>query len=153
MTGTAGQGPGTPTSRWLAAAAGLPPLVGPAGVAERLLLLVHYGVDWQDGWVAARRHRGAYWDRILPDRVIAATYRAPNLRRWWQEVASELESQPRNRAERDELEALLRAGPAPVLEILRFEADALILRTRIVADAVRETRTARTPSETAPATP
>ena len=34
-----------PTDRWLAAADGLPALTGPAGTAERLLLLTHYGVD------------------------------------------------------------------------------------------------------------
>jgi hypothetical protein len=140
MTGQpppAGRGGPAPTSQWIAAAAPLPPLDGPAGTAERLLLLLHYGIAWQDGWVAS--HRGTYWDKILPDRVIAATYRAPSLRRWWQDVASELESRPRNAAERVELEELLRA-PGPVLEVLREEAEPLILRLRIVADAVRDTR-------------
>ena len=48
----------TPTSRWLAATAStMPPLEGAAGVAERLLLLVHYGVDWQGGWVGRYRTR------------------------------------------------------------------------------------------------
>jgi hypothetical protein len=31
-----------------------------------------------------------------------------------------------------------------VLEVLRFETEALLLRTRIVADTVRQTRAART---------
>jgi hypothetical protein len=134
--------PVTPTDGWLAAAPALPPLDGPYGVAERLLLLQHYGINWQDGWLRAPRHGGAYWERILPDRVLAAAYRAPTLRRWWQDAASELESAPRNAAERAELERLLRADPVPVLEILRQETDALILRTRITADAVREARAA-----------
>lgn len=129
----------TPTSRWLAAtAATMPPLEGAAGVAERLLLLVHYGVDWKGGWVG--RYRNTYWDTLLPDRVICATYRAPNLRRWWRDVADELGSQPRSAAEREELEALLRADPVPVLEVLRFETEALLLRVRIVAEAVRAAR-------------
>lgn len=132
----------TPTSRWLAETAQtMPPLEGPAGVAERLLLLVHYGVDWQGGWVG--RYRSTYWDTLLPDRVICATYRAPNLRRWWRDVADELGSQPRSSAEREELEALLRADPMPVLEVLRWETEALLLRVRIVTDAVRAERATR----------
>jgi hypothetical protein len=135
----------TPTAQWLAEAAALPPLKGPEGTAERLLLLLHYGIDWQDGWVT--RHRGAYWDKILPDRVITATYRAPNLRRWWREAAEELGSHPRTAAERAELEQLLRADPAPVLDVLRWETEALLLRTRIVADAVRAARRPGPPRE------
>ena len=134
-----------PTSQWLGAAAMLSPLEGPAGIAERLLLLLHYGIDWQDSWVT--RHRGAYWAKILPDRVIAATYRAPTLRRWWCEAAEELGSRPRTGDERAELEQLLRADPAPVLDILRWETEALLLRTRIVADAVRAARRPARPGE------
>jgi hypothetical protein len=135
----------TPTGRWLAVVDGMPPLGGPAGTAERLLLLIHYGIDWQDGWVA--RYRTTYWDGILPDRVIAATYRAANLRRWWRDVADNLGSRPRSPAERAELEELLRADPGPVLEVLRWETEPLLLRTRITADAVRATRPARASSE------
>jgi len=128
-----------PTDRWLAATtAYMPPLTGPAATAERLLLLIHYGIDWQTGWVT--RYRTTYWDQLLPDRVITATYRAGNLRRWWRDVASELGSHPRNPAERAELEKLLRLDATPVLEVLRAETEPLLLRTRIVADAVRETR-------------
>jgi hypothetical protein len=137
---TAGTVPaGTPTDRWLAATTQMPALHGPAGTAERLLLLIHYGIDWSQGWVG--RRRTTYWDRVLPDRVIAATYRAGSLRRWWRDVADELQSQPRNASEREELERLLRSDPSPVLEVLRFETEALLLRVRIVADAVRATRT------------
>ena len=129
----------TPTDRWLAVLGErMPPLTGPAGVAERLLLLTHYGIDWQAGWVS--RYRRVYWEQLLPDRVITATYRAGTLRRWWRDVATELGSAPRNAAERTELEQLLRADSTPVLVALRLETEALLLRTRIVADAVRETR-------------
>lgn len=135
----------SPTGRWLAAAAAvMPPLEGAAGTAERLLLLVHYGIDWQAGWVT--RYRATYWDRILPDRVICATYRAPTLSRWWRDVADQLGSQPRSRPERTELERLLREEDLPVLELLRFEAEALLLRTRIVTEQVRAARTANAPS-------
>lgn len=48
----------------------LPPLTGPAGVAERLLLLTHYGIDWQTGWVS--RYRRTYWEQLLPDRAAPA---------------------------------------------------------------------------------
>ena len=134
----------TPTDGWLAAAGQMPALQGPAGTAERLLLLIHYGIDWQQGWVG--RYRTTYWDSLLPDRVITATYRTGSLRRWWREVANELCSAPRSAAERAELEQLLRTDPAPVLEVLRFETEALLLRTRIVADAVRAGRPARAPA-------
>lgn len=128
-----------PTLDWLAATAGfMPALDGPAGVAERLLLLVHYGIDWSNGWVS--RYRTTYWDRLLPDRIVCATYRASNLRRWWRDLADDLGSQPRTAAERADLEQLLRADSRPVLEVLRFETEALLLRTRIVADAVRDAR-------------
>ena len=82
-----------PTDVWLAAAGNvMPPLTGPAGDAERLLLLVHYGIDWTDGWLGRLKHRGVYWDRLLPDRVIASTYRASTLRQWWCDLAGELQS-------------------------------------------------------------
>lgn len=128
----------SPTSRWLARVPDMPPLEGPAGTAERLLLLLHYGIDWSHGWVAGYRTR--YWDQLLPDRVIVATYRADNLRRWWSEVAAELEAEPRNAAERSELEQLLRHEPLPVLNVLRTETEALVLRVRIVADTLRSSR-------------
>lgn len=131
----------SPTQGWLAITSHMPALTGPAGTAERLLLLIHYGIDWQEGWVG--RYRATYWDKLLPDRVITATYRAGSLRRWWREVASELGSAPRSAAERHELEQLLRADSIPVLEVLRFETEALLLRTRIVADAVRLNRPTR----------
>jgi hypothetical protein len=131
--------PVTPTSRWLAVVADvMPPLDGAEGVAERLLLLIHYGIDWSGGWVT--RYRATYWERQLPDRVICATYRADSLRRWWRDVANDLGSQPRNAAERAELEQLLRADPLPVLEVLRGESEALLLRVRIIADTVRTDR-------------
>jgi hypothetical protein len=133
----------TPTDQWLVTAPHLHGLAGPAGTAERLLLLVHYGIDWQSGWVS--RYRTTYWDRLLPDRVIVATYRAGSLRRWWCQVATELDSRPRSAAERAELEQLLAAESGPVLEVLRCETEALLLRTRIVADAVRQSRPARAP--------
>ena len=149
--------PTTPTSKqlastdlWLATVPAMPPLEGPAGTAERLLLLIHYGIDWSEGWVTSRRQ--SYWDRLLPDRVIAATYRAGQLRRWWRDVAYELGSAPRNARERAELEQLLRADSTAVLEVLRFETEALLLRVRIVTDAVRAARIPRDiPEPTLPA--
>lgn len=135
-----GQADDPPSSVWLACAEGMPPLQGPAGTAERLLLHVHYGLDWAGGWVS--RYRERWWDDILPDRVIVATYRAGTLPRWWSDVAGELEVSPRTSGARREVEQLLRNGSdRAVLEILRTEIDALILRTRITAEAVRDART------------
>lgn len=134
----------TPTDRWLATVPGLPPLIGAAGTAERLLLLLHYGVDWDAGWVSGKRH--AYWDRILPDYVLQAALRAANLRRFWQQVSPQLQSRPRNSAERVELEVLLRTDDRAVLEALRWETEPLLLRVRIVADAVRAARRTEIPA-------
>lgn len=131
----------TPTDTWLAQTASfMPPLTGPAGTAERLLLLVHYGIDWESSWVASRRK--LYWDQILPDRVITATFLNPTLRRWWREVTDELVSAPRNAQERQETERLLREESIPVLSVLRNEAEPLLLRTRIVSETIRDNRLA-----------
>lgn len=135
----------TPTDRWLATVTDMPALDGPEGTAERLLLLLHYGIDWQTSWVATRR--ATYWDRLLPDRVFLATYRGTELRQWWREVADALVSQPRSPAERRELEQLLRTDSLPVLQVLRSETEPLLLRTRITADAVRATRPPRAGTE------
>lgn len=136
----------SPTDQWLATVEDMPALPGPAGTAERLLLLLHYGIDWKTGWISSRR--GTYWDQLLPDRVFLATYRGAELRRWWREVADDLESRPRSAAERRELEQLLRAPSIPVLELLREQTEPLVLRTRITADAVRDSRPARPEKDT-----
>lgn len=132
--------PVSPTDRWLSSVADvMPALDGPAGTAERLLLLLHYGIDWEGGWVS--HHVATYWDKQLPDRVIASTYRAGgNLRRWWSIIAADLTSTPRNSRERYELVTLLTDDPAPVLAALRLETDALLLRVRIVTETVRTNR-------------
>ena len=129
--------PERPTDRWLAAADELPALTGPAGTAERLLLLTHYGIDW-DSWLGGRRID--YWDVIFPERVLQSAIRAANLRRWWQEIGTQLMSRPRNAAERREVADLLQAESRPVLEAFRWEVQPLVLRVRIVADAVRAAR-------------
>lgn len=136
-----------PSSAWLACVEGMAPLDGPGGVAERLLLHVHYGLDWAGGWVG--RYRDRWWEDILPDRVIVATYRAGTLPRWWSDIAGELEVSPRTPAARREVEQLLRSGcDQEVLEIMRTQIDALVLRTRITAEAVREARAAATTTTT-----
>lgn len=127
----------SPTDRWLAALPGLPRLSEQAQIAERLLLLLHYGVDWST-WIA--RHRKTYWSAILPNRVIRATYRANSLPRWWTLASSDLCSAPRNAAERAEAVTLLSRDSAPVLRLLREETEPLLLRLRLVADAVRQAR-------------
>lgn len=129
----------TPTGTWLGHTAHLlPPLTGPAGTAERLLLLLHYGIDWESSWVGS--HRATYWDRHLPDRVLVGTYLTNSLRAWWTLVAGELGSAPRSAAERHELASLLEEPSGPVLRILRDQTEALTLRTRIVAETVRARR-------------
>ncbi|MDV7246388.1 MULTISPECIES: hypothetical protein [Rhodococcus] len=138
---TLGENTFSVTDRWLATAWQLPALSDPAAVvAERLMLLLHYGVDWSDGnWVAARR--GDYWDNLLPTRIRLATYNSVNLHQWWTASAARLGSAPRTDEQRAELALLLTYEPRPVLQVMRDQTTALTLRTRIVADAVRTART------------
>lgn len=131
----------SPTDRWLAMAPdGLPRLAGPAAAAERLLLLLHYGIDWE-GWVG--RHRKLYWTHHLPNRVRVATYvGGADLDEWWAVVSRSLESEPSSAEQRLELAGLLREPSGPVLDLLRSRSVSLVLRTRIVAEAVATVRAA-----------
>ena len=129
-----------PTDRWRRAVPELPPLSDPAAiVGERLLLLVHYGLDW-DSWIGDHRHR--YWDELLPARVRAATYRADSLATWWSLLAQALPIEITDRARRLEVAQLLTEPSAPVLTLLRDQLPALILRVRIVAETVADNRRA-----------
>lgn len=130
--------PGTPTAVWLAVVPALPALCGHEGSAERLLLLMHFGIDWDRSWVRGKRE--VYWDKVLPGRVRDATYRSATLDQWWSVVATDLVSSPRTSAERLELAALLREPADPVLHVLRESTEALILRTRIVSEHRRAAR-------------
>ncbi|MCX5046231.1 hypothetical protein OG921_23960 [Aldersonia sp. NBC_00410] len=137
-----GRGSPPVTARWIAAAPALPLLTDSAAqVAERLVLLLHFGVDWSDkNWVGARR--GEYWDSLLPSRVRLATYSSASLHQWWSAASARLGSTPRTNEQRDELAVLLTSEPRPVLRVMRDQTTALTLRTRIVADAVRASRVA-----------
>lgn len=133
----------TPTQVWQATVPELEPLTGPPATAERLLLLLHYGIDWERSWVAAKKYRRTYWDELLPNRVRRAAYRADTLDRWWSEVSVQLGApSPRQRDRRLELAALLRQPPLPVIAALRETLPALVLRVRIIAEAVAEQRDA-----------
>lgn len=130
----------TPTMRWRAAVPELPPLTDPAAIsAERLLLLVHYDLDW-DAWIGDHRHR--YWDELLPARVLAATYRADSLATWWSLLAQALPIEITDRERRLEVAQLLTEPSAPVLSLLRDQLPALILRVRIIAETVADIRRA-----------
>lgn len=133
----------TPTQTWQATVPELEPLTGPPAIAERLLLLLHYGIDWETSWVAAEKYRKTYWDELLPSRVRRAAYRADTLDRWWSEVSVQLGAPtPRQHDRRIELAALLRQPPLPVIAALRDNLPALLLRVRIIRDAVAEQREA-----------
>jgi hypothetical protein len=123
------------TDRWLAAVPQLPSLSDPAAVtAERLVLLLHYGIDLSEtNWVASRR--GDYWGNLLPTRIRLATYNSIN--QWWTASAARLGSAPRSDEQCSELAMLLTSEARPVLQVMRDQTTALTLRTRIVADAVR----------------
>jgi hypothetical protein len=126
----------------LLAGAPIPPLPGPDGVAERLVLLVHRGVEW-DVWGGARRAR--YWD-ALTDRVRAATYAGPSIADWWESVSADITSSPRSSEERAELAGLLAADDQrAVLTSLRRHAATLVLRTRVVVEHHRAGREEQNP--------
>lgn len=140
----------TATDVWLAAwpapaALGPFPPPGPEGVALRLVLLVHLGVDW-DTWGGDRRVR--YWT-ALGDRVRGATYGSRTLADWWERCSTRLDSTPRGPEERAELAGLLRGGhDRDVLAVLYDHARTLALYCQVLADARRATR-----AQTAAATP
>lgn len=117
----------------------LPPLAGPAASAERLVFLVHRGVNW-DVWGPRRL---TYWD-ALSARVRAGTYAGRDLNAWWQDVASRIDSEPRNRDDRRLLaETLMAADQRAVLNILRDQSDVLVLRVRVAVEHHRENNTER----------
>ncbi len=128
------------TDHWLAVTADfMPPLTGPAGTAERLLLLLHYGIDWDTSWISG--YRTTYWDKLLPDRVLVASQQAPNLRAWWTILADDLHASPTTIGARRELAVLLDVDDQrAVLRCLTQETLALVMRTRIVAETRKQRR-------------
>lgn len=135
-----------PTQRWQALVPELPPHrtsavaeSAPADTAERLLLLLHYAIDWEKSWVAD--YRKTYWDKHLPGRVRHAAYRHDSLDGWWSEASVRLgATAPRQQDRRLELAILLGEPPIPVITEFREHLPALILRVRIIAEAVAEQR-------------
>lgn len=127
---------GQPDLDALLASSPLPPLDGPEAAAERLVLLIHRGVDWQV-WGGARRVR--YWD-ALTDRVRAATYAGPTLSEWWRTMCTQIASTPRTAPDRAATAALL-AHPdqRAVLDALHRHADTLVLRVRVLIEHARTT--------------
>lgn len=141
-----------PTRAWQALVPELPPLAGEdctdqsanaADTAERLLLLLHYSIDWDTSWVGEPRYRKKYWDDILPSRVRRAAYRASSLEHWWSDVSLRLTAlAPRQSERRLELARLLREPFLPVIAELRENLPALVMRVHIIADAVGAQRKA-----------
>lgn len=121
----------TPVTDALLQQSPLPSMEGPAGVAERLVVLVHYGVDFSI-WGNSRRAR--YWG-ALTERVKAATYKGPTLSDWWEDISLSIVSSPRNAEERAEVLALLSVEESrEVLHILRNNAEVLVLRVRVLSE-------------------
>lgn len=115
----------------------LPPLEGPEGVAERLLILLHYGTDF-GVWGGHRKPK--YWG-ALQERVIAAAYTGAGLAGWWSRMSELLPSAPRNAAEREETGILICYPRGDdTVRALRRNAPALTLRTRIAAERYKEDR-------------
>lgn len=135
--------PPSPTQVWQALVPELEPTTPPTDTAERLLLLLHYSIDWETSWVADPRYRKTYWDKQLPGRVRRAAYRSETLDQWWSEVSTMLDAPaPRQPDRRMELATLLRQPPLPVITALRDTLPALLLRVRIITEAVAQQRKA-----------
>ena len=131
--------PATPTRQWQALVPDLQPIEGPYDTAERLLLLLHYAIDWETSWVA--NYRKTYWDEQFPNKVRRAARRASTLDQWWSSASVLLgASAPRQRDRRLELATLLREPPLPVITVLHTTLPAIVLRVRIIAEAVQEQR-------------
>ncbi len=140
----------TPTDRWIGAARAhygdaLPPSAGATDVAERLLLLLHYGIDWRGGWLTS--YRDSYWSGSKPgkleDRVFAAAMTCPDLPTWWTRICADLGSGPSSGAQRLETLRLIRSDLGPeVMHLLRTTISDLLLFVRAVTDAVRAARRA-----------
>lgn len=135
-----------PTREWQGLVPELPGVDGPADTAERLLLLLHYSIDWETSWVGGAKYRKTYWDSTLPGRVRRAAYRSDTLDRWWSDASTGLGAvTPRQPGRRIELAVLLREPPLPVIALLRTTLPALLLRVRIITEAVAAQRKAVTP--------
>lgn len=118
----------------------LPPVTEEESVAERLILLAHYGADFTV-WGEKRRVR--YWD-ALAERVKAATFSGPTLADWWSQISRDVPTTPRNADQRADVAELLSYEKGrEVVKILRRYADVLVLRVRVIA----ETRRAQWESE------
>lgn len=127
----------TSVSREWLAQSPLPPLEGAAGAAERLVLLVHFGVDFTI-WGGSRRVR--YWD-ALAERVRAATYAGPTLEHWWVDICRSVVSAPRDDRERMDIAELLTSqNQREILEVLRSQAPVMVLRARVISDTRRQAR-------------
>ncbi len=117
-----------------------------ADTAERLLLMLHYSIDWENSWVSEEKYRKTYWDKILPGRVRRAAYRSSTLAEWWSAVSISLDAPaPRYPDRRLELAEMLREPSLPVLNALHTSLPALLLRVRIIAEAVSAERKAVRP--------
>ncbi|MCV7286001.1 hypothetical protein H7J87_11735 [Mycolicibacterium wolinskyi] len=150
----------TPTRRWQALVPELQSMTTPTGstapvpspaaadraadTAERLLLLLHYSIDWDNTWIGEEKHRKTYWDDVLVSRVRVASYRSATLHEWWSTASSLLDATaPRHSDRRRELAQLLQEPPLPVLSILQTSLPALLLRVRIITEAVSAERKAQ----------
>jgi len=106
-----------------------------AQLAERLIFLVHEGVNW-DIWGGKRRMN--YWE-ALTDRVRAATYAGPTLLHWWEQIAQSIESSPKSAEHRALVsQALIAENQKEVLKYLRYHATVLVMRVRVHIEFSRE---------------
>lgn len=112
---------------------------GPEAIAEKLVFLMHRGVDWSV-WGGERRYR--YWD-AFSDRIRAATYAGNSLQDWWEALEKQITSQPRNPDDRmlaTELLSQNKSDERAILVNLRKHAGTLVMRTRVHIEASRKTK-------------
>ena len=110
----------------------LPPLTTTSQQqAERLVFLIHEGVNWSV-W-GSRRNR--YWD-ALTDRVRAGTYYGTSLNDWWEFISTNIDSTPKSSPHRKlVVQNLISPDDIEVLKVLRTHASVLVLRVRVFIES------------------
>ena len=105
-------------------------------IAERLLILTHYGADFNIWGKRVNR----YWDAFA-EQCKASCYHGPGVWDWWSHMSESLPSTPRDSVERGELAEILSVCRSNanldvgVVNVFRTNTPVMILRLRVIAES------------------